>query len=186
MVDGIVLFLKALISIYTFLEVYRVSYVELVSMLPSAEDKVNVACFPLFSGGGVVYGTTVHIPLCKDIDWTYKSFAKGKFHKGPVDILPFYEGVEKQIDVKERPSNIKLCDMFENMDNKNTNVKDDNDGQALQPGLNCIEICDNDDIISAKRDTISTSDAGSRVDFKLEKVCQARDHHLHYSSTSVD
>ncbi|PWA54302.1 transducin family protein / WD-40 repeat family protein [Artemisia annua] len=45
------------LSIYTVLEVYRVSDMELVRVLPSAEDEVNVACFHPFSGGGIVYGT---------------------------------------------------------------------------------------------------------------------------------
>ncbi|XP_071719913.1 uncharacterized protein [Rutidosis leptorrhynchoides] len=45
------------LSIYTVLEVYRVSDMELVSVLPSAEDEVNVACFHPLAGGGVVYGT---------------------------------------------------------------------------------------------------------------------------------
>lgn len=45
------------LSIYTVLEVYRVADMELVSVLPSAEDEVNVACFHPFSGGGIVYGT---------------------------------------------------------------------------------------------------------------------------------
>ncbi|KAK9067515.1 hypothetical protein SSX86_011626 [Deinandra increscens subsp. villosa] len=45
------------LSIYTVLEVYRVSDMELVSVLPSAEDEVNVACFHPLSGGGIVYGT---------------------------------------------------------------------------------------------------------------------------------
>ncbi|XP_024981179.1 uncharacterized protein LOC112517961 isoform X2 [Cynara cardunculus var. scolymus] len=45
------------LSIYTVLEVYRVSDMKLVSVLPSAEDEVNVACFHPFSGGGIVYGT---------------------------------------------------------------------------------------------------------------------------------
>ncbi|ESR56944.1 hypothetical protein CICLE_v10018910mg [Citrus x clementina] len=43
--------------IYTVLEVYRVSDMELVRVLPSAEDEVNVACFHPFAGGGLVYGT---------------------------------------------------------------------------------------------------------------------------------
>ncbi|TQE09758.1 hypothetical protein C1H46_004532 [Malus baccata] len=30
---------------------------ELVRVLPSAEDEVNVACFHPFAGGGLVYGT---------------------------------------------------------------------------------------------------------------------------------
>ncbi|KAI3506886.1 hypothetical protein L1887_21501 [Cichorium endivia] len=45
------------LSIYTVLEVYRVADMELVSVLPSAEDEVNVACFHPFAGGGIVYGT---------------------------------------------------------------------------------------------------------------------------------
>ncbi|KAJ8749067.1 hypothetical protein K2173_013674 [Erythroxylum novogranatense] len=43
--------------VYTVLEVYRVSNMELVRVLPSAEDEVNVACFHPFAGGGLVYGT---------------------------------------------------------------------------------------------------------------------------------
>ncbi|BFI40351.1 activating molecule in BECN1-regulated autophagy protein 1 [Marchantia polymorpha subsp. ruderalis] len=45
------------IPIYTILEVYRVSDMELVRVLPSAEDEVNVACFHPMVGGGLVYGT---------------------------------------------------------------------------------------------------------------------------------
>ncbi|KAL7200976.1 hypothetical protein ACSBR1_032815 [Camellia fascicularis] len=45
------------LPIYTVLEVYRVSDMELVSVLPSAEDEVNVACFHPLAGGGLVYGT---------------------------------------------------------------------------------------------------------------------------------
>ncbi|XP_076901904.1 uncharacterized protein LOC143556485 [Bidens hawaiensis] len=45
------------LSIYTVLEVYRVSDMELMSVLPSAEDEVNVACFHPLPGGGIVYGT---------------------------------------------------------------------------------------------------------------------------------
>ncbi|KAI3787868.1 hypothetical protein L2E82_00354 [Cichorium intybus] len=45
------------LSVYTVLEVYRVSDMELVSVLPSAEDEVNVACFHPLAGGGLVYGT---------------------------------------------------------------------------------------------------------------------------------
>lgn len=32
---------------------------ELVGVLPSAEDEVNVACFHPYAGGGLVYGTKV-------------------------------------------------------------------------------------------------------------------------------
>ncbi|CAA7405017.1 unnamed protein product [Spirodela intermedia] len=45
------------IPIYTILEVYRASDMELVRVLPSAEDEVNVACFHPLVGGGLVYGT---------------------------------------------------------------------------------------------------------------------------------
>lgn len=45
------------LPIYTVLEVYRVSDLEVVSMLPSAEDEVNVACFHPLAGGGLAYGT---------------------------------------------------------------------------------------------------------------------------------
>lgn len=34
---------------------------ELVRVLPSAEDEVNVACFHPLVGGGLVYGTKVKI-----------------------------------------------------------------------------------------------------------------------------
>lgn len=45
------------IPVYTILEVYRVSDMELVRILPSADDEVNVACFHPSPGGGLVYGT---------------------------------------------------------------------------------------------------------------------------------
>ncbi|KAF8015915.1 hypothetical protein BT93_H1456 [Corymbia citriodora subsp. variegata] len=45
------------VPIYSILEVYRVSDMELVRVLPSAEDEVNVACFHPSVGGGLVYGT---------------------------------------------------------------------------------------------------------------------------------
>ncbi|XP_057964079.1 uncharacterized protein LOC131155156 isoform X2 [Malania oleifera] len=51
-VDG-----ETTIPIYTILEIYRVSDMELVGVLPSAEDEVNVACFHPLAGGGLVYGT---------------------------------------------------------------------------------------------------------------------------------
>ena len=44
-------------------QVYRVSDMELVSVLPSAEDEVNVACFHPLAGSGLVYGTKVRILL---------------------------------------------------------------------------------------------------------------------------
>lgn len=34
---------------------------ELVRVIPSAEDEVNVACFHPLPGGGLVYGTKVYI-----------------------------------------------------------------------------------------------------------------------------
>ena len=39
------------------MEVYRVSDMNLVRVLPSAEDEVNVACFHPSPGGGLAYGT---------------------------------------------------------------------------------------------------------------------------------
>ncbi|PON94896.1 Guanine nucleotide-binding protein, beta subunit [Trema orientale] len=48
---------EATVPIYTILEIYRVSDMELVRVLPSAEDEVNVACFHPYAGGGLVYGT---------------------------------------------------------------------------------------------------------------------------------
>ncbi|KAL3626064.1 hypothetical protein CASFOL_029613 [Castilleja foliolosa] len=45
------------VSIYTILEIYRVSDMELVRVLPSADDEVNVASFHPSVGGGFVYGT---------------------------------------------------------------------------------------------------------------------------------
>ncbi|MQM06323.1 hypothetical protein Taro_039144 [Colocasia esculenta] len=48
---------ESTIPVYTILEVYRVSDMELVRVLPSAEDEVNVACFHPLVGGGLVYGT---------------------------------------------------------------------------------------------------------------------------------
>ncbi|KAJ0113025.1 hypothetical protein Patl1_01670 [Pistacia atlantica] len=52
-------FLMALLGAKALLlgAVYRVSDMELVRVLPSAEDEVNVACFHPFAGGGLVYGT---------------------------------------------------------------------------------------------------------------------------------
>lgn len=44
-------------------QVYRVSDMELVRVLPSAEDEVNVACFHPFAGGGLVYGTKVRTQM---------------------------------------------------------------------------------------------------------------------------
>lgn len=47
------------------MQVYRVSDMELVRVLPSAEDEVNVACFHPLVGGGLVYGTKVsNIIVC--------------------------------------------------------------------------------------------------------------------------
>nr|XP_027071322.1 uncharacterized protein LOC113696147 [Coffea arabica] len=51
-----VVFLKSL-SLALWDQVYRVSDLELVSVLPSAQDEVNVACFHPSVGGGLVYGT---------------------------------------------------------------------------------------------------------------------------------
>lgn len=45
-----------------FHQIYRVSDMELVRVLPSSEDEVNVACFHPSPGGGLVYGTKVNDP----------------------------------------------------------------------------------------------------------------------------
>ena len=47
----------SIMPVHTILEVYRVSDMSLVRMLPSAEDEVNVATFHPRCGGGLVYGT---------------------------------------------------------------------------------------------------------------------------------
>ena len=47
----------SLIPIHTILEIYRVSDMQLVRVIPSAEDEVNVACFHPWPGGGIAYGT---------------------------------------------------------------------------------------------------------------------------------
>ncbi|KAK3132396.1 hypothetical protein QOZ80_6AG0520790 [Eleusine coracana subsp. coracana] len=48
---------RTIVPVYTVLEVYRVSDMELVRVLPSALDEVNVACFHPSPGAGLVYGT---------------------------------------------------------------------------------------------------------------------------------
>jgi len=45
---------------------------ELVRVLPSAEDEVNVACFHPSVGGGLVYGTKVQI--CRGCDVLFLCF----------------------------------------------------------------------------------------------------------------
>ena len=40
---------------------------ELVRVLPSAEDEVNVACFHPSVGGGLVYGTKVSIDISMNL-----------------------------------------------------------------------------------------------------------------------
>lgn len=48
---------NSILPVYTIMEVYRVSDMTLVRVLPSAEDEVNVACFHSHAGGGLAYGT---------------------------------------------------------------------------------------------------------------------------------
>ncbi|RWW29368.1 hypothetical protein GW17_00006110 [Ensete ventricosum] len=50
---------KSISLLLVFSQVYRVSDMELVRVLPSMEDEVNVACFHPSVGGGLVYGTKV-------------------------------------------------------------------------------------------------------------------------------
>ncbi|KAM1743031.1 hypothetical protein ACFX12_012960 [Malus domestica] len=45
------------VTFLVVIQVYRISDMELVRVLPSAEDEVNVACFHPSVGGGLVYGT---------------------------------------------------------------------------------------------------------------------------------
>ncbi|KAM7261478.1 hypothetical protein ACFE04_008845 [Oxalis oulophora] len=45
------------VPVYTILEVYRISDMDLVRVISSAEDEVNVACFHPSVGSGIVYGT---------------------------------------------------------------------------------------------------------------------------------
>lgn len=54
-------------SFLAWAQVYRVSDMELVSVLPSAEDEVNVACFHPLAGGGLVYGTKVRVCHCQEV-----------------------------------------------------------------------------------------------------------------------
>lgn len=53
------LFISTIQNLF-IIQVYRVSDMELVRVLPSAEDEVNVACFHPSFGGGLVYGTKVN------------------------------------------------------------------------------------------------------------------------------
>jgi activator-of-BECN1-regulated-autophagy protein 1 len=48
------------VTVHTILEVYRISDMNLVRVLPSAEDEVNVACFHPSPGGRV---GTFHVIL---------------------------------------------------------------------------------------------------------------------------
>lgn len=61
-----IVFIKSY-SFFAWAQVYRVSDMELVSVLPSAEDEVNVACFHPLAGGGLVYGTKVHVCHCQEV-----------------------------------------------------------------------------------------------------------------------
>lgn len=47
---------------------------ELVRVLPSAEDEVNVACFHPFAGGGLVYGTKVWVCLGRSMWYASLTF----------------------------------------------------------------------------------------------------------------
>ncbi|KAF6141831.1 hypothetical protein GIB67_003202 [Kingdonia uniflora] len=65
------------IPIYTILEVYRVSDMELVRVLPTAEDEVNVACFHPLVGEGLVYGTMEGKLRILQYDSSYSSNSSG-------------------------------------------------------------------------------------------------------------
>lgn len=62
---------------FVFIQVYRVSDMELVRVLPSAEDEVNVACFHPSVGGGLVYGTKVKTNGFGIINTALSSFFNG-------------------------------------------------------------------------------------------------------------
>ncbi|GBG82711.1 hypothetical protein CBR_g36239 [Chara braunii] len=89
---------KQLIPVYTILEIYRISDMSLVGVLPSAEDEVNVACFHSRVGGGLVYGTKegrlrlmVHDRQRRSSD-SQSGFEDGVIHTRMVDDLHFDEG----------------------------------------------------------------------------------------------
>ncbi|KAL3531172.1 hypothetical protein ACH5RR_010494 [Cinchona calisaya] len=72
LLKGIVIDGEVSLPVYTVLEVYRVSDLELVSVLPSAEDEVNVASFHPLVGGGLVYGTREGKLRVLQYDRTYR------------------------------------------------------------------------------------------------------------------
>lgn len=47
----------ALIPLHTILEIFDLSGMQIVGVLPSSEDEINAACFHPFPGGGIAYGT---------------------------------------------------------------------------------------------------------------------------------
>ncbi|XP_024533598.1 uncharacterized protein LOC9636947 [Selaginella moellendorffii] len=68
------------IPVYTILEIYRISDLKLVRVLPSAEDEVNVACFHPRVGGGLVYGTKEGKLRIIRRDWITNSFGSSRQH----------------------------------------------------------------------------------------------------------
>jgi hypothetical protein len=58
-----------------------VSDLELVRVIPSAEDEVNVACFHPFPGAGLVYGTKVCFWMqTENFHLYYFNFLETGFH----------------------------------------------------------------------------------------------------------
>ncbi|KAL4443318.1 hypothetical protein ABPG75_011055 [Micractinium tetrahymenae] len=47
----------SVLPLHTILEVFRLRDMELVRVLPSADDEINAACFHPLAGGGIAYGT---------------------------------------------------------------------------------------------------------------------------------
>lgn len=87
-VDG-----ESAVPIFTILEVYRVSDMALVRVLPSAEDEVNVACFHPSVGGGLVYGTKegklriLQYDSARGMNLTLSAYLDENFPEGPTYAL---------------------------------------------------------------------------------------------------
>jgi len=51
------------VTVHTILEIYKISDMSLVRVLPSAEDEVNVACFHPLPGGGGLHSSTCRLNI---------------------------------------------------------------------------------------------------------------------------
>ena len=47
----------SVVPLHTILEVFKLKDMQLVRVLPSADDEINAACFHPDPGGGLAYGT---------------------------------------------------------------------------------------------------------------------------------